>query len=93
MANHSTSNIGSHHKMSLPDSAPTIGGPLAPRRFGWLLAAITIGALALRVVYVLTYTRYQNGTTYDSFWYYGTTIGLHSGQFFRLPPLAARWTI
>jgi 4-amino-4-deoxy-L-arabinose transferase-like glycosyltransferase len=44
-----------------------------------------MGALALRVVYVLTYTRFQNGTLYDSFWYYATTIGLRYGQFFRAP--------
>jgi 4-amino-4-deoxy-L-arabinose transferase-like glycosyltransferase len=62
-----------------------IGGALRPGRFGFLLAAITVGALALRVGYVLAYTRYQNGTLYDSFWYYSTTIGLHSGQFFRAP--------
>ncbi len=62
-----------------------IGGPLPLRRFRLILTAITIGALALRVAYVLTFTRYQNGNLYDSFWYYSTTIGLHSGQFFRIP--------
>jgi 4-amino-4-deoxy-L-arabinose transferase-like glycosyltransferase len=42
-------------------------------------------ALSIRVTYVLSYTRYQNGTLYDSFWYYSTTIGLRSGQFFHEP--------
>ncbi len=36
-------------------------------------------------MYVLTVTRHQNGTLYDSAWYYSTTIGLRSGQFFREP--------
>ncbi|HEY1827363.1 MAG TPA: glycosyltransferase family 39 protein, partial [Acidimicrobiales bacterium] len=66
-------------------SLTSIGGPLPRRRFFLTLAAITLGALALRVAYVLAYTRYQNGKLYDSFWYYATTIGLHSGQFFRAP--------
>ena len=64
---------------------PPIGGDLSPGRFRVSLLGITTGALALRVAYVLAYTRYQNGTTYDSYWYYITTIGLRSGQFFRAP--------
>ena len=72
-------------KTSAPGSAPRIGGSTSPRRFGLILSAIAIGGLALRVGYVLSYTRYQNGTLYDSYWYYSTTIGLHSGQFFREP--------
>ena len=71
-------------RTSLPSSTPTIGGSLRPDRFGVILAAITIGALSLRVGYVLAVTRHQNGKLYDSFWYYSTTIGLRSGQFFRL---------
>ena len=64
---------------------PGIGGPLTRRRFAVGLVAISGGAVALRVVYVLTVTRHQNGKLYDSFWYYSTTIGLRSGQFFRAP--------
>ena len=64
---------------------PGIGDPLRHRRFAVALVAISGSALALRVVYVLTVTRYQNGKLYDSFWYYSTTIGLRSGQFFRAP--------
>ena len=74
-----------HLRTSLPGSTPTIGASLRPGRFGLILAAITISALALRVVYVLAVTRHQNGKLYDSFWYYSTTIGLRSGQFFREP--------
>jgi multisubunit Na+/H+ antiporter MnhC subunit len=64
-------------------SVPLIGGALRPRRFALALTAITAGALLLRVCYVLAYTRYQNHTLYDSFWYYATTLGLHFGEFFR----------
>ena len=71
---------------SLPGStSPRIGGSLKARRFGLILSAITLGALALRVAYVLTVTRHQHGSLYDSFWYDNTTIGLRSGQFFRAP--------
>ena len=77
--------FGGSSTSSSPGAFPRIGSSLAPRRFNLILFAITVGALALRVVYVLTVTRYQNGTLYDSFWYYSTTIGLHSGQFFREP--------
>ena len=69
----------------LTGNSPGIGGSCSPRFFGLALATVTASALALRVVYVLTVTRHQNGTLYDSFWYYSTTIGLHSGQFFREP--------
>ncbi len=73
-------------RASLPGSTSArIGGSLKARRFGLILSAITLGALALRVGYVLTVTRYQKGTLYDSFWYFSTTIGLRSGQFFRAP--------
>jgi 4-amino-4-deoxy-L-arabinose transferase-like glycosyltransferase len=44
-----------------------------------------VGALGIRAGYVLAYTRYQNGSLYDSLWYYGTTLQLHLGQFFRVP--------
>ena len=64
---------------------PRIGGDLGIRSFGVCLAGISAGALAVRVADVLGVTRYQNRTLYDSFWYYSTTIGLHSGQFFREP--------
>jgi 4-amino-4-deoxy-L-arabinose transferase-like glycosyltransferase len=77
--------FGGSSTPSSPGTFPRIGSSLAPGRFNLILFAITVGALALRVVYVLTVTRYQNGTLYDSFWYYSTTIGLHSGQFFREP--------
>lgn len=63
----------------------SIGDPLSRRRFTVGLGAISSGALALRVGYVLAVTRHQNGKLYDSFWYYSTTIGLRSGQFFRAP--------
>ncbi len=66
-------------------NVPLIGGALRPRRFALSLTAITAGALLLRVCYVLAYTRYQNHTLYDSFWYYNTTLGLHLGEFFRAP--------
>jgi 4-amino-4-deoxy-L-arabinose transferase-like glycosyltransferase len=66
-------------------STALIGGPLRPRRFALALTAITAGALLLRVCYVLAYTRYQNHTLYDSYWYYDTTLGLHIGEFFRAP--------
>ena len=73
-------------RASLPGSTSArIGGSLKARRFGLILSAITLGVLALRVGYVLTVTRYQKGTLYDSFWYFSTTIGLRSGQFFRAP--------
>lgn len=67
------------------DSTRLIGGSLRPHRFALALAAVTLGALLLRISYVLAFTRYQNRTLYDSFWYYGTTIGLHYGEFFREP--------
>jgi 4-amino-4-deoxy-L-arabinose transferase-like glycosyltransferase len=67
------------------ESIPIIGGSVRPRSFGLALFAIAVGALLLRVSYVLAYTRYRNGTLYDSFWYYSTTIGLHLGWFFRVP--------
>jgi 4-amino-4-deoxy-L-arabinose transferase-like glycosyltransferase len=66
-------------------SVPLIGGALRQWRFTVALTAITAGALLLRVWYVLAYTRYQNRTLYDSFWYYYTTLGLHLGEFFRGP--------
>jgi 4-amino-4-deoxy-L-arabinose transferase-like glycosyltransferase len=68
-----------------PESFPRIGGPMRTRRFGVSLAVIVACALAFRVGYVLLVTRHQNGKLYDSFWYYSTTIGLRSGQFFRAP--------
>jgi 4-amino-4-deoxy-L-arabinose transferase-like glycosyltransferase len=67
------------------EGSPLIGGALRPRRFALTLAGIALAALLIRVSYVLAFTRYQNGTLYDSFWYYSTTIGLHDGQFFRAP--------
>ena len=62
-----------------------VGGELRPRRFAIALTAVTGSALALRVCYVLAYSRYQSHTLYDSFWYYFTTAGLHDGEFFRAP--------
>jgi len=55
-----------HLRTSLPSSTPTIGGSCSLRFFNLTLAAVTAGALALRIAYVLTVTRYQNGTLYDS---------------------------
>jgi 4-amino-4-deoxy-L-arabinose transferase-like glycosyltransferase len=43
------------------------------------------GGLAIRVVYVMTVTRYDNRTIYDSFWYGVTANGLKQGTFFRTP--------
>ena len=67
------------------ESGPFVGGGVNRQRFALALSAITVGALFLRVWYVLAYTRYQNKTLYDSFWYYGTILGLHLGEFFRTP--------
>ena len=58
---------------------------MRPSRFRLALGFVSMVALAIRVSYVLSFTRYQNGSLYDSFWYYSTTIGLRSGQFFREP--------
>ena len=66
-------------------SIPNIGGLLGVRSFNLILAVVATGALGLRVAYVLAFTRFQNGTLFDSAWYYSTTIGLRSGQFFREP--------
>jgi 4-amino-4-deoxy-L-arabinose transferase-like glycosyltransferase len=74
-----------HDETVRPERTPLVGGSLSPKRFALALAGVVLGALALRIAYVLAFTRYQNGTLYDSFWYYSTTIGLHSGQFFRAP--------
>jgi len=72
------------HDPQMPSSR-CVGGPIRPSHFGLGLGLVSMAALAIRVAYVLSYTRFQNGTLYDSFWYYSTTIGLHSGQFFREP--------
>ncbi len=78
--------VGAGRRGDLPrEDIRVIGGALKTRRFVLALAVIAVGALVLRVCYFLAVTRYQNGTLYDSFWYYSTTIGLHSGQFFREP--------
>ncbi len=58
---------------------------MGPRRFHTALAAITLGALAFRVGYVLVYTRYENSKLYDSFWYGFTSVGLAQGHFFQEP--------
>ena len=82
---HARDDEGRLRSRSLAAGTPSIGGSCSLRFFNLALAAVTGGALALRIAYVLTVTRYQNGTLYDSAWYYSTTIGLRSGQFFREP--------
>jgi 4-amino-4-deoxy-L-arabinose transferase-like glycosyltransferase len=66
-------------------AAPSIGGTLAPARFWGWLCGIVAGGLIIRVVYVMTVTRYDNRTLYDSFWYGVTANGLKQGTFFRTP--------
>lgn len=66
-------------------AAPSIGGTLAPARFWGWLCGIVAGGLVIRVVYVMTVTRYDNRTLYDSFWYGVTANGLKQGTFFRVP--------
>lgn len=73
------------HEVHTREGPRPVGGALTSRRFALALAGIVLGALLIRVSYVLAFTRYQNGTLYDSFWYYSTTIGLHDGEFFRAP--------
>jgi 4-amino-4-deoxy-L-arabinose transferase-like glycosyltransferase len=66
-------------------AALSIGGTLAPARFWGWLCGIVAGGLVIRVVYVMTVTRYDNRTLYDSFWYGVTANGLKQGAFFRVP--------
>jgi 4-amino-4-deoxy-L-arabinose transferase-like glycosyltransferase len=49
------------------------------------LAAVVLGGLAIRVGYVLAFTRYENAKLYDAFWYGVTSNELSQGQFFRTP--------
>jgi 4-amino-4-deoxy-L-arabinose transferase-like glycosyltransferase len=70
---------------SEPESPPSIGGPISPRRFRFWLAWVVGAALALRVGYVLLFTRFEDRNIYDAFWYQVTDQQLRAGQFFRVP--------
>jgi 4-amino-4-deoxy-L-arabinose transferase-like glycosyltransferase len=65
--------------------APTIGGSMGRRRFGWTLTVIVTLGLAFRVGYVLIFTQHENNKIYDAFWYGVTANELRLGQFFALP--------
>jgi 4-amino-4-deoxy-L-arabinose transferase-like glycosyltransferase len=64
---------------------PSIGQPVSPARFRAWLAGIVVFALALRVSYVLLFTRYENKSFYDAFWYQVMGDELRMGEFFRVP--------
>jgi 4-amino-4-deoxy-L-arabinose transferase-like glycosyltransferase len=66
-------------------SAPTIGGSMRRRRFGWALTVIVAVGLAFRVGYVLIFAQHINNKVYDSFWYGVTANELKLGHFFALP--------
>jgi 4-amino-4-deoxy-L-arabinose transferase-like glycosyltransferase len=66
-------------------SAPTIGGSMRRRRFGWALTIIVAVGLAVRVGYVLIFAQHVNNKVYDSFWYGVTANELKLGHFFALP--------
>src|SRR5665213_3994333 len=66
-------------------SAPTIGGSLRRRRFGWALTVIVAVGLGIRVGYVLIFAQHVNNKVYDSFWYGVTANELKLGHFFALP--------
>lgn len=70
---------------SPPSPTASTAGALSRRSFYLSLAAISMSALAVRVVYVLAVTRHQHGPLYDSFWYYSTATELRWGEFFRAP--------
>lgn len=70
---------------ALVAGAPTIGGTMGRRRFGWTLTVIVALGLAFRVGYVLIFTQHQNNKIYDSFWYGIMGNELRLGQFFALP--------
>jgi 4-amino-4-deoxy-L-arabinose transferase-like glycosyltransferase len=64
---------------------PSIGRPVSPARFrAWLTGIVTV-ALGLRVGYVLLFTRFENKSLYDAFWYQVTADELRHGQFFAVP--------
>ena len=65
--------------------APTIGGSMRRRRFGWALTIIVAVGLAVRVGYVLIFAQHVNNKVYDSFWYGVTANELKLGHFFALP--------
>jgi 4-amino-4-deoxy-L-arabinose transferase-like glycosyltransferase len=65
--------------------APTIGGSMDRRRFGWALTAVVAVGLAVRVGYVLIFAQHVNNKVYDSFWYGVTANELKLGHFFALP--------
>ena len=66
-------------------SAPTIGGSMRRRRFGWALTVIVAVGLGVRVGYVLIFAQHVNNKVYDSFWYGVTANELKLGHFFALP--------
>jgi 4-amino-4-deoxy-L-arabinose transferase-like glycosyltransferase len=65
--------------------APTIGGSMRRRRFGWALTAIVAVGLGVRVGYVLIFAQHVNNKVYDSFWYGVTANELKQGHFFAVP--------
>jgi 4-amino-4-deoxy-L-arabinose transferase-like glycosyltransferase len=69
----------------LSTTLPTVGGPMKPRRFAGTLTGVVVFGLALRLGYVLLFTRYENTKFYDAFWYSVTSGTLSDGQFFRIP--------
>jgi 4-amino-4-deoxy-L-arabinose transferase-like glycosyltransferase len=70
---------------SAAESRPSIGKPVPPRHFRAWLAGIVAAGLSLRVGYVLIFTRYENKSLYDAFWYQVTADELRMGDFFRVP--------
>ncbi len=67
------------------DLPAAVGGTMRSGRFAGGLAGIVLAGLALRVGYVLAFTRYENGKLYDSFWYGVTANELSLGHFFEEP--------
>ena len=63
----------------------SIGRPVSPGRFRAWLTGIVATALVLRVGYVLLFTRYENKSLYDAFWYQVMAEELRIGGFFRVP--------
>ncbi|MGB7053512.1 MAG: glycosyltransferase family 39 protein [Acidimicrobiales bacterium] len=63
----------------------SIGRPVSPGRFRAWLTGIVATALGLRVGYVLLFTRYENKSLYDAFWYQVMAEELRIGEFFRVP--------
>jgi 4-amino-4-deoxy-L-arabinose transferase-like glycosyltransferase len=81
-----TENAGLDPKESSAAKSPvSIGRPVSPGRFRVWMTGIVAAALALRVGYVLIFTRYENKSLYDAFWYQVMGDELRLGEFFRVP--------